>query len=582
MVSAEEIHWIQASRSGDTESFGRLVDRYSGVVTGVAYSVLGDFARSEDAGQEAFLEAWKSLATLSDPKKFAPWICTIARRRAIDLVRKQKPATSLETIEETQASSPELAPTSASEEEKMMVWQAVDGLPVKYREALVLFYRSEKSVRDVANSLGENEATIRQRLKRGRDLLRSEISETVERTLAGTSPSPAFALAVLGSIPGSLKTSAAAATAASSSTTGKALVAAAGAAKAGTLLGILGGLGGGLLGAGFSWCNAKYQSQRNLVVRASVIFLILTAVFLIALYCLVKGHLGIEPNTRAYAIALTVLIFGFQLPTFAWSIWLFFAWKKVTHRSDDQGDTILPLVAKMQASSQKAKNYNWTSKRRFLGLPLVDIQCWTKESIEEHGGIPKPAIGWIAGGNRAYGRLIGVGMVAVAPIAFGHLAFGAFAFGLISVGITSIGTVAMGGLTIGALAIGYLGFGGGALSCFAVGGMAVGYCALGGAAFATHAARGGIAWSLNFADGGAGGQAFGPITNGVEFDAFFSQHWFFQLSEPFLKDEFSNRLGIACWTFAAVFIVCQLLVQRWLRQQAQQVKTVESISESNS
>ena len=64
MASAEEIRWVQASLSGDTESYGRLVDRYSGVVTGVAYSVLGDFARSEDAGQEAL-----SLIHISEPTR---------------------------------------------------------------------------------------------------------------------------------------------------------------------------------------------------------------------------------------------------------------------------------------------------------------------------------------------------------------------------------------------------------------------------------------------------------------------------------------------------------------------------------
>ena len=56
MSAAKEIQWVQSSQAGNREAFAQLVDRYRGTVTGVAYSVLGDFARSEDAGQEAF---WK-------------------------------------------------------------------------------------------------------------------------------------------------------------------------------------------------------------------------------------------------------------------------------------------------------------------------------------------------------------------------------------------------------------------------------------------------------------------------------------------------------------------------------------------
>ena len=124
--------------------------------------------------------------------------------------------------------------------------------------------------------------------------------------------------------------------------------------------------------------------------------------------------------------------------------------------SDKKGDTLLPLAKKMRANAPAVNDYQWTSERRLLGLPLVDIQFWNKESIEKHQGVPKPAVGWIACGNRAYGRFVSVGDVAVAPIAFGKYAFGAIAFGLISVGILSMGTIAIGGLAAGAIAMGYV------------------------------------------------------------------------------------------------------------------------------
>ena len=294
MLATKEIEWVQASQVGDQDAFAQLVDRYRGTVTGVAYAVLGDFARSEDAGQDAFLEGWKQLSTLTDPTKFAPWICTIARRRAVDLVRKQKPVASLVAADALASNQIDVSEQAATAEEKAIVWQTLDGLPEKYRETMVLFYRGDQSIREVADALGEKESTIRQRLKRGRDLLRNEVSETVERTLRGTSPNAAFVLAVLGSLPGATKAAGAVAATATTASSGKTLLAAAGAAKTGALLGILGGIAGGLIGVGSAWWQAKFQSQRDVLVRSSLVFPGLMALFLIALFGLIQGHFGLS------------------------------------------------------------------------------------------------------------------------------------------------------------------------------------------------------------------------------------------------------------------------------------------------
>lgn len=48
---------VQSAMAGDKQAFGELVSQYAGLVTGIAYSVCGDFARSQDIGQEAFGEA---------------------------------------------------------------------------------------------------------------------------------------------------------------------------------------------------------------------------------------------------------------------------------------------------------------------------------------------------------------------------------------------------------------------------------------------------------------------------------------------------------------------------------------------
>jgi len=529
MSAAKEIEWVQASQVGDQDAFAQLVDRYRGTVTGVAYAVLGDFARSEDAGQDAFLEGWKRLSTLADPAKFAPWICTIARRRAVDLVRKQKPVASLAAVDVVPSKRPDVVEQVATAEEKAIVWQTLDGLPEKYRETMVLFYRGDQSIREVADALGEKESTIRQRLKRGRDLLRNEVSETVERTLRGTSPNAAFVLAVLGSLPGATKAAGAVA------------------ATASALLGMLGGIAGGLIGVGSAWWQAKFQSQRDVLVRSSLVFLGLMALFLIALFGLIQGHFGIATGTSTYGIALTVLIIGFQILCAAWGLWLLIGWKRATRESTESGDAVLPLAAATETKLRNAPDRCWTSTARFLGMPLVDVQIFTPVSTEQADRVTKSARGWIAVGNRAYGGLLAVGTsFAIAPIAVGQLSIGLISAGILGIGLCSISTVAIGVVSFGALAIGVTGYGGMAMGAFVGGGMAIGYCAFGGLAVAV------------------GGQAYGQHANDAIGNAFFDQHWFYQWLGPVAEGEFPTWLIATFWIGLGAVLLAQYAFRRWI------------------
>ena len=242
---------VKSAAAGDRQAFEVLVTRHAAMVTGVAYSVCGDFARSEDAGQEAFIEAWTNLATLREPEKFVGWICTIARRRAIDAVRADKTSLAASSIDRV-ASEPsdprQLSPETQmlERQEQAAVWSMLERLPENYREPMVLFYRGEQSTRDVAIALGENESTIRQRLKRGREMIRQEALDTVCRTLSETAPKAAFAAIVMAGLPSATYAAGATATtAATTAVTGKSsglFGTAASTAIGGTLFGLLTGL----------------------------------------------------------------------------------------------------------------------------------------------------------------------------------------------------------------------------------------------------------------------------------------------------------------------------------------------------
>jgi RNA polymerase sigma factor (sigma-70 family) len=166
---------VAQSRRGSREAFGRIVRRYQGMIAGAAYSVCGDLHVSEDVAQETFLAAWKSLSGLKEPEKLSPWLCQIARRKALDQ-QKNKSRGKSRLARLFQMSPGGVGASAAeealSEEEREMLWRYLSELPAPYRETMVLYYRKEQSTGAVALAMETTEEAVRQRLTRGRAMLR--------------------------------------------------------------------------------------------------------------------------------------------------------------------------------------------------------------------------------------------------------------------------------------------------------------------------------------------------------------------------------------------------------------------------
>jgi hypothetical protein len=86
------------------------------------------------------------------------------------------------------------------EEQQAVVRQALAQMPEKFREPLILFYREGRSTREVAGLLGLSENAARQRISRGRGLLREQVADMIEATIARTKPGKTFTTAVIASI----------------------------------------------------------------------------------------------------------------------------------------------------------------------------------------------------------------------------------------------------------------------------------------------------------------------------------------------------------------------------------------------
>jgi RNA polymerase sigma factor (sigma-70 family) len=134
-------NWITQSRNGDRDAFAHLVRQYQGMVSGIALSRTGDIHQSEDLAQETFLLAWRKLPELDDVRKFPGWLCSIARNLARNAVRKKSEQTN--TLLEAESHEADPALQLATAEQNALIASALQNIPEKYREPLVLFYRGE-------------------------------------------------------------------------------------------------------------------------------------------------------------------------------------------------------------------------------------------------------------------------------------------------------------------------------------------------------------------------------------------------------------------------------------------------------
>lgn len=187
---------VLASRGGDKRAFVEIVGRHQAMVCGVALGIVGDFAASEDAGQEAFLTAWRKFHELREPERLRAWLAQIARNAALGHLRRKRGEAPLDAVEMLQDESPAPDEVAATEEEAELVRDSLAKLPEIYRLPLILFYREGQSVRAVAESLAISEDAVKQRLARGREMLRDRMSGLVETILKRSTPTAIFTMTV--------------------------------------------------------------------------------------------------------------------------------------------------------------------------------------------------------------------------------------------------------------------------------------------------------------------------------------------------------------------------------------------------
>jgi len=192
---------VAAVLGGDMVCYRELVEHYERLVYAVAWSRLGDAAMAEDAAQEAFIRAYRSLPLLGNGAKFAAWVTAIARNTAHSLGLKHR--RELEKRARWAVEQPEFEPPAASIDERCppeLLRQTLAELSEMDRESLVLYYLEGKKGGEAATALGISESALRMRLMRARAALRERLEARLGESLTRLQPSHSMVPGVMGII----------------------------------------------------------------------------------------------------------------------------------------------------------------------------------------------------------------------------------------------------------------------------------------------------------------------------------------------------------------------------------------------
>jgi RNA polymerase sigma-70 factor (ECF subfamily) len=184
MPAADETNQVQMAQKGDLEAFNRLVLAYQEMAFNVAFRILSDEAAAEDATQNAFLSAYRSLGTYRGGS-FRAWLLRMVTNTCNDELRRRKrhPTTPLEPQgddDQEGIESPHWladdAPGPEGTLEQAELEQAVqhclDNLPYDFNVVLVMIDIEGLDYLEVSQSIGKPLGTIKSRLARARLRLR--------------------------------------------------------------------------------------------------------------------------------------------------------------------------------------------------------------------------------------------------------------------------------------------------------------------------------------------------------------------------------------------------------------------------
>jgi RNA polymerase sigma-70 factor (ECF subfamily) len=187
--AADDAELARLIGEGNQDAFVLLMRRHNRMLFRAARSILRDDAEAEDALQEGYLQAYRSIGKYRGEAKLSTWLTRIVVNEAIARGRKHRRHAGVTPLYPDDETDPHEAPDGAAwhgidspergamrAEARILLEQSLDALPEVFRTVFILRAVEEMSGEEVAACLGIPEATVRSRFFRARGMLRAALA----------------------------------------------------------------------------------------------------------------------------------------------------------------------------------------------------------------------------------------------------------------------------------------------------------------------------------------------------------------------------------------------------------------------
>ena len=192
MTDLKEKELIQKAKQGDMLAFEELILKHEKIVYNVALGMMNHSEDAKDISQEVFLKAYRNIKNFDERSQFSTWLYRITTNTCIDEMRKRKGKQSYSLEEELENEDGTMQRQIADEgdtpeesilreEQKSEIIQALDNLSEEHKAAVVLRDVKGLSYEEISEILELSLGTVKSRISRARNQLKTEILKIRER-----------------------------------------------------------------------------------------------------------------------------------------------------------------------------------------------------------------------------------------------------------------------------------------------------------------------------------------------------------------------------------------------------------------
>lgn len=181
---------INKALAGDQTAYEKLMKKYYQLIYNLIFRMISRKEDVEDLTQEAFIKAFNSLHNFDRQFAFSTWLFKIATNNAIDYLRKKKLNTfSIDREIESEESDFKFEiPDNENkpdriiieDERKKILDEAIESLPPKYKEVILLRHKMDKEYEEIAKELKLPLGTVKAHIFRGRELLNKYLKDKIK------------------------------------------------------------------------------------------------------------------------------------------------------------------------------------------------------------------------------------------------------------------------------------------------------------------------------------------------------------------------------------------------------------------